>query len=100
MILQFAFGIGKREFSEVTRNFQHSLILTELGILNHIGTPKSLLLPDVFYIHRASVWGVRIQDNYIVTGSMDGTIAVIDAETLNIKKHFVAHENEWGSKYK
>ena len=31
---------------------------------------------------------------------MDGTIAVIDAETLNIKKHFVAHENEWGSKYK
>ena len=54
----------------------------------------------MFYIHRASVWGVRIQDNYIVTGSMDGTIAVIDAETLNIKKHFVAHENEWGSKYK
>ena len=44
------------------------------------------------------MWGVRIQDNYIVTGSMDGTIAVIDAETLVIKKHFVAHENEWGSK--
>ena len=53
---------------------------------------------EVFYIHRASVWGVKIQDNYIVTGSMDGTIAVIDAETLVIKKHFVAHENEWGSK--
>ena len=57
------------------------------------------LFSEVFYIHRASVWGVRIQDNYIVTGSMDGTIAVIDAETLVIKKHFVAHENEWGSKY-
>jgi len=53
-------------------------------------------LREVFYIHRASVWGVRIQDNCIVTGSMDGTIAVIDAETLVIKKHFVAHENEWG----
>ena len=56
-------------------------------------------LPDVLYIHRASVWGVRIQDGYIVTGSMDGTIAVIDVETLNTKKHFKAHETEWGSKY-
>ena len=56
-------------------------------------------LKEVFYHHRASVWGVRIQDGYIVTGSMDGFIAVIDAKTLQIKKHFLAHENEWGSKY-
>ena len=60
---------------------------------------KNIVFSDVFYIHRASVWGVKIQDGYIVTGSMDGTIAVIDAETLEIKKHFMAHENEWGSKF-
>ena len=30
---------------------------------------------------------------------MDGFIAVIDAKTLQIKKHFLAHENEWGSEY-
>jgi len=53
-------------------------------------------LKEVFYHHRASVWGVRIQDGYIITGSMDGFIAVIDAKTLQIKKHFLAHENEWG----
>lgn len=54
---------------------------------------------EVFYHHRASVWGVRIQGDYIVTGSMDGTISVIDVATLQIKKHFLAHENEWGSKF-
>ena len=57
-------------------------------------------LREVFYHHRASVWGIRIQDDYIITGSMDGTIALIDIETLQIRKHFMAHENEWGSKYK
>ena len=57
-----------------------------------------LWLPEVFYHHRASVWGVRIQGNYIVTGSMDGTIALIDIESLTIKKHFLAHENEWGGR--
>ena len=51
------------------------------------------------YIHQASVWGVRIQDGFIITGSMDGTIAVIDIKTLGTKKHFKAHENEWGSEY-
>ena len=56
-------------------------------------------LKEVFYHHRASVWGVRIQNGYIITGSMDGFIAVIDAKTLQIKKHFLAHENEWGSEY-
>ena len=29
---------------------------------------------------------------------MDGTIALIDINTMQIKKHFLAHENEWGSK--
>ena len=52
------------------------------------------------YHHRASVWGIRIQDNWIITGSMDGTISVVDVETLKLRKHFLAHENEWGSKYK
>ena len=44
------------------------------------------------------MWGVRIQGDYVVTGSMDGTIALIDINTMQIKKHFLAHENEWGSK--
>ena len=57
-------------------------------------------LREVMYHHRASVWGIRIQDNWIITGSMDGTISVVDIETLQLKKHFLAHENEWGSKYK
>ena len=57
-------------------------------------------LREVMYHHRASVWGIRIQDNWIVTGSMDGSISVVDIETLKLRKHFVAHENEWGSKYK
>ena len=46
------------------------------------------------------MWGVRIQGDYVVTGSMDGTIALIDINTMQIKKHFLAHENEWGSKKK
>ena len=54
--------------------------------------------PEVFYHHRASVWGIRIQDGYIVTGSMDGTIALIEVASMQIKKHFMAHHNEWGSK--
>ena len=58
-----------------------------------------MLLAEVFYHHRASVWGVRIQGDYVVTGSMDGTIALIDINTMQIKKHFLAHENEWGSKF-
>ena len=57
-------------------------------------------LREVMYHHRASVWGIRIQDNWIVTGSMDGTISVVDIDTLKLYKHFLAHENEWGSKYK
>ena len=56
-------------------------------------------LREVMYHHRASVWGIRIQDNWIITGSMDGTISVVDIETLKLRKHFLAHENEWGSKY-
>ena len=51
---------------------------------------------DVLYHHRASVWGVKITDENVVTGSMDGTIAVIDANSREVKRHFLAHEDEWG----
>ena len=55
-----------------------------------------LFSPEVFYHHRGSVWGVRIQDDFLLTGSMDGTISVIHIPTLTLKKHFLAHEDEWG----
>ncbi len=53
---------------------------------------------DVFYHHRASVWGLRVQDGFAVTGSMDGTISVIElGETPRLLKHFLAHSaSSWG----
>ena len=54
---------------------------------------------DVFYHHRASVWGIKIQDNYLITGSMDKTISLINLNTLVVEKHFIAHEDEWGGKF-
>ena len=51
---------------------------------------------DVFYHHRASVWGVKIQDNYLITGSMDKTISLINLQSMMVEKHFIAHEDEWG----
>ena len=53
---------------------------------------------DVFYHHRASVWGVKIQDNYLITGSMDKTISLINLQSMMVEKHFIAHEDEWGGK--
>ena len=53
----------------------------------------------MFYHHRASVWGVRIEGCFVVTASMDGTIALIDVETRQIVKHFMAHEEEWGGEF-
>ena len=53
---------------------------------------------DVMYHHSVAVWGVRIQDDVIITGSMDGMIAVIDIATRVIQRHFLAHEDEWGGK--
>ena len=55
-------------------------------------------LTDVFYHHRASVWGVKIQDNYLITGSMDKTISLINLQSMMVEKHFIAHEDEWGGK--
>ena len=55
---------------------------------------------DVFYHHRASAWGIKIQDNYLITGSMDKTISLINLLTLKVEKHFLAHEDEWGGKLK
>ena len=53
---------------------------------------------DVFFHHRASVYGVALlPDGSVATGSMDGTISVIDGATLTVKKHFLAHdEGGWG----
>ena len=56
----------------------------------------SMTCADVLYHHRGSVWGVSIQGDFIFTGSMDGTIAAIHIPTLTLKKHFLAHEDEWG----
>ena len=57
-----------------------------------------ILFIDVFYHHRASAWGIKIQDNYLITGSMDKTISLINLLTLKVEKHFIAHEDEWGGK--
>ena len=53
---------------------------------------------DVFFHHRASVYGVAIlADGSVATGSMDGTISIIDGGTMTVKKHFMAHDEEgWG----
>ena len=63
-------------------------------------TWRSRYFSDIFFHHRASVWGVSISKNYIITGSMDGTIALIDINTMTLKKHFMAHQGEWGGKCK
>ena len=55
-------------------------------------------LLDVLYHHRASVWGIKIQGNFLITGSMDKTISLINLETMQVEKHFIAHEDEWGGK--
>ena len=53
---------------------------------------------DVFFHHRASVYGVALlPDGSVATGSMDGTISVIDGRTLAVRRHFMAHDEEgWG----
>jgi hypothetical protein len=52
----------------------------------------------VFYHHRASVWGVSLRRDYVITGSMDGTISLIDLKSMTVKKHFMAHQGDWGGK--
>ena len=51
---------------------------------------------DILYHHRASVWGLRIQDSLVVTGSMDRTVVLVDPRKTEVIRHFVAHDNEWG----
>ncbi len=51
---------------------------------------------DTLYHHRGSVWGLRLRRPSVVTASMDRTVAVVDAETRILLRHFVAHRNEWG----
>ena len=59
---------------------------------------REIFFSDVFFHHRASVYGVAIlSDGSVATGSMDGTISIIDGRTLTVKKHFMAHDEEgWG----
>ncbi len=54
---------------------------------------------DTLYHHRASVWGLRLEGGLAFTGSMDGTVAIVEVEGgrgRRLARHFVAHENEWG----
>ena len=53
----------------------------------------------MFYYHRASAWGISILDDNLITGSMDGTIGVIDLKRMKLVKHFKAHDDEWGGEY-
>ena len=56
-------------------------------------------LIEMFYYHRASAWGISILDDNLITGSMDGTIGVIDLKRMKLAKHFKAHDDEWGGEY-
>ena len=53
-------------------------------------------ISETFRYHEASAWGISIQGNTLITGSMDGTIGVIDLEQMKLLKHFKAHDDEWG----
>ena len=55
---------------------------------------------EMFYYHRASAWGISILDDNLITGSMDGTIGVIDLKRMKLVKHFKAHDDEWGGEYR
>ena len=55
---------------------------------------------EIFYYHRASAWGISILETSLITGSMDGTIGVIDLNNMKLVKHFKAHDDEWGGEYK
>ena len=53
-------------------------------------------LTEMFYHHRASAWGISIVGSKLITGSMDGTIGVIDLNRMELVRHFKAHDDEWG----
>ena len=45
------------------------------------------------------MYGIAIRGGNVITGSIDGTIVVIDVETRQVRKHFLAHDTEeWGGK--
>ena len=104
----YFFLVRKPFFGSTILYFSYFLLHKYLPIVVGVSSDSTVFIWDratgalreVMYHHRASVWGIRIQDNWIITGSMDGTISVVDVETLKLRKHFLAHENEWGSKYK
>ena len=78
--------------------FTHHRHAIRIQIFVCTNVNELLHITDVFYHHRASVWGVKIQDNYLITGSMDKTISLINLQSMMVEKHFIAHEDEWGGK--
>ncbi len=43
------------------------------------------------------MWGLRLEGGIAFTGSMDGTVAIVEVEEgRRLARHFVAHESEWG----
>ena len=67
--------------------------------ISHIYFLKKIL--DTLYHHRASVWVLRLEGGLAFTGSMDGTVAIVEVEEgrrrgRRVVRHFVAHESEWG----
>ena len=68
-----------------------------MALLTGVYCSDKFSLSDVLYHHRASVWGLRIVDNFAITGSMDGTISLIELSNRQVRKHFLAHaDTEWG----
>ena len=45
---------------------------------------------------RASVYGVVVLEEVVVTASMDGTIAIIRLDSLAVEAQWEAHGGTWG----
>lgn len=52
-----------------------------------------------FIVHKSSMWSIKIYDSYLVCGTVDGSLLLLDRVTLSIEKKLVLGKKNIGSLY-
>lgn len=54
---------------------------------------------DEFIVSKSSMWSVKTYDSYLVSGTVDGKVLLLDKSTLSIKKSLILGKKNIGSLY-
>ena len=52
-----------------------------------------------FIVSESSMWSIKVYDQYLITGTVDGNVLLLDKSTLSIEKNLVLGKKNIGSLY-